>query len=57
MTAKVLDANLLPVGMSGFGKSLLISTFESLFKHELRDFQGLTIELWKGTNRRMSGGL
>ena len=27
-----------------FGKSLLISTFDSLFKHELRDFQGLAIE-------------
>ncbi|HBZ57692.1 MAG TPA: AAA family ATPase, partial [Sutterella sp.] len=24
-----------------FGKSLLVSTFESLFKHGLRDFQGL----------------
>ena len=31
-----------------FGKSLLISTFESLFAHGLRDFQGLAIEkLWK----------
>ncbi len=31
-----------------FGKSLLISTFESLFKNGLRDFQGLVIEkLWK----------
>ncbi len=31
-----------------FGKSLLVSTFESLFKHGLRDFQGLAIEkLWK----------
>ncbi len=31
-----------------FGKSLLISTFESLFKYGLRDFQGLAIErLWK----------
>lgn len=30
-----------------FGKSLLISTFESLFKHGLRDFKGLAIEkLW-----------
>ena len=27
-----------------FGKSLLVSTFESLFKHGLRDFQGLAIE-------------
>jgi hypothetical protein len=31
-----------------FGKSLLISAFESLFKHGLREFQGLKIEkLWK----------
>ncbi len=31
-----------------FGKSLLVSTFESLFKHGLRDFRGLAIEsLWK----------
>lgn len=31
-----------------FGKSLLISTFESLFKYGLRDFQNLAIEkLWK----------
>ncbi len=31
-----------------FGKSLLISTFESLFKHGLRDFKGLAMEgLWK----------
>ena len=30
-----------------FGKSLLVSTFESLFKHGLRDFKGLAIEnLW-----------
>ena len=30
-----------------FGKSLLISTFESLFKYGLRDFHGLEIEkLW-----------
>ncbi len=30
-----------------FGKTLLISTFESLFKHGLRDFRGLAIEkLW-----------
>lgn len=30
-----------------FGKSLLTSTFESLFKHGLRDFSGLAIEkLW-----------
>lgn len=27
-----------------FGKSLLVSTFESLFKHGLRDFRGLNIE-------------
>ena len=33
---------------SRFGKSLLISTFESLFKYGLRDFKGLAIEnLWK----------
>ncbi len=31
-----------------FGKSLLISTFESLFKYGLRDFEGLKIsKLWK----------
>ena len=31
-----------------FGKSLLISTLESLFKYGLRDFKGLAIEkLWK----------
>lgn len=31
-----------------FGKSLLISTFESLFKYGLRDFEGLFIgKLWK----------
>ena len=31
-----------------FGKSLLISTFESLFKYGMRDFHGLKIEkLWK----------
>ena len=31
-----------------FGKSLLISTFESLFKQGLKDFKGLMIEkLWK----------
>lgn len=31
-----------------FGKSLLISTFESLFKYGLRDFSGLTIkDKWK----------
>lgn len=27
-----------------FGKSLLISTFESLFKNGLKDFKGLAIE-------------
>lgn len=33
-----------------FGKSLLISTFESLFKYGLRDFKGLAIEkLWRDT--------
>ena len=31
-----------------FGKSLLVSTFESLFRYGLRDFKGLAIEnLWK----------
>ena len=31
-----------------FGKSLLLSTFESLFAHGLRDFKGLVIEkLWQ----------
>ncbi len=31
-----------------FGKSLLVSTFESLFRYGLRDFQGLAMEnLWK----------
>ncbi len=31
-----------------FGKSLLLSTFKSLFKYGLRDFKGLAIEkLWK----------
>ncbi len=31
-----------------FGKSLLVSTFESLFTYGLRDFQGLAIEgLWR----------
>ncbi|WP_443744375.1 AAA family ATPase [Sutterella sp.] len=31
-----------------FGKSLLISTIESLFRHGLRDFKGLKIaSLWK----------
>ncbi len=35
-----------------FGKSLLVSTFESLFKNGLRDFQGLAIErLWKDDGR------
>ena len=30
-----------------FGKSLLVSTFESLFKYGLRDFSGLKIaDLW-----------
>ncbi len=31
-----------------FGKSLLVSTMASLFRHGLRDFEGLAIEsLWK----------
>ncbi len=35
-----------------FGKSLLVSTFESLFKYGLRDFGGLAIEsLWKDEGR------
>jgi hypothetical protein len=29
-----------------FGKSLLVSTFESLFAYGLRDFRGLAIEKW-----------
>lgn len=34
-----------------FGKSLLVSTFESLFKYGLRDFKGLAIQnLWKDKN-------
>lgn len=33
-----------------FGKSLLISTFESLFSYGLRDFNGLIIDkYWKDT--------
>lgn len=33
-----------------FGKSLLISTFESLFSYGLRDFDGLAIDkCWKDT--------
>ena len=33
-----------------FGKSLLISTFESLFRYGLRDFRALAIEkLWNDT--------
>ena len=33
-----------------FGKSLLVATFESLFKHGLRDFHGSAIEsLWNDT--------
>ncbi len=35
-----------------FGKSLLVSTFESLFTHGLRDFRGLAIEnLWREEGR------
>ena len=34
-----------------FGKTLLVSTFASLFEHGLRDFQGLKIaSLWKDKN-------
>ncbi len=33
-----------------FGKSLLVSTFESIFKHGTRDFKGLAAEkLWRDT--------
>ena len=33
-----------------FGKSLLLSTFESLFKHGFKDFKGLAIEnSWNAT--------
>ena len=40
-----------------FGKSLLISTFETLFKNGLRDFKGLAIEkLWR-TRRILLFGL
>lgn len=37
-----------------FGKTLLVSTFESLFAHGLRDFQGLAIEkLWTDQTYRV----
>ena len=37
-----------------FGKSLLVSTFESLFKHGVRDFAGLAIEkLWSDTTYKV----
>lgn len=37
-----------------FGKSLLVSTFESLFSHGLRDFRGLAIEkLWRDREYRV----
>lgn len=37
-----------------FGKSLLVSTFESLFKHGLRDFEGLAVEpLWQDRTYRV----
>lgn len=37
-----------------FGKSLLVSTFESLFKYGTRDFKGLAIEnLWKDKTYRV----
>lgn len=37
-----------------FGKSLLVSTFESLFKHGIRDFAGLAIEkLWSDTTYKV----
>ena len=35
-----------------FGKSLLISTFETLFRDGLKNFEGLKIEkLWKEVNQ------
>lgn len=38
--------------LEGSGKSLLISTFESLFKQGLKDFKGLAIEkLWAEEQR------
>ena len=41
-----------------FGKSLLLSTFESLFKYGLRDFHGLEIEsLWKDLSSHTIGFL
>ena len=37
-----------------FGKSLLVSTFESLFRYGLRDFEGLAIEpLWSDRTYRV----
>ncbi|MCD8338678.1 MAG: ATP-binding protein [Burkholderiales bacterium] len=43
-----LDQKFLLVRPRRFGKSLLVSTFASLFKYGLRDFKGLAIEnLWK----------
>ena len=40
-----------------FGKSLLISTFESLFKQGLKDFKGLAIEkLWLKSKDTLSSG-
>ena len=42
------DAKILLTRPRRFGKSLLVSTFESLFKFGLRDFRGLAIEkLWR----------
>lgn len=36
----------------GFGKSLLLSTFDSLFRHGLEHFEGLAIEaLWRDPSR------
>ena len=42
------DSKIFLVRPRRFGKSLLVSTFESLFKYGLRDFKGLMIEeFWK----------
>ena len=38
------DSKIFLVRPRRFGKSLLVSTFESLFKYGLRDFEGLIIE-------------
>lgn len=44
------DSKVILVRPRRFGKSLLVSTMESLFAHGLRDFKGLAIEnLWTDT--------